>query len=150
MQSIKVLDVSERLIDELWNIVSKSGSFYSIADGVTKGTFEQAMFKSDFVLSVPGGYMHLNIERDYVELHPIATGKEAFREAKSTLKGIYALLGNLFQSKPICCIIPSEMESAKRLAAFAGMTDSGPIARVLSGVNLECAMFIWRPRNVQP
>jgi hypothetical protein len=145
---INVVDVDDAFVDELWKRVESSGSFYSIGDGTTKNVFRRMMFKSDLVLSIPGGYVRLDIGSDVIELHPIVFGPSAFVAAGDTLERIYALFSKLFQDKPICCIIPNEMRAAKKLALLAGMREKGPIARMLSGIRIACTAYVWRPKDV--
>jgi hypothetical protein len=150
MQSteIKVLDVDSQLVDKLWSRVEHSGSFYSIGDGVTKENFRRVLYGSSYVVAIDGGIVRLDIGSDYVELHPIAFSHAIFRNAHETIEAIYSRFVRSFQSKPICCIIPSEMRAAKVLAQLAGMHYEGVVYRLLSGVKLACSVYSWRPENV--
>jgi hypothetical protein len=143
--NLRLLDVNDALVEQLWNYVKNAGSFYSIGDGNSKEVFRKALYKSNYVLEAPGVFMHLNYEPSYVELHPILVGHQAIRTAKWAMKAIYDLLGSYFEGKPICCIIPSELESTMKLAEICGMHKEGLMLRPLSGVNVTCVKYSWRP-----
>ena len=144
MHCLKTVDVNDKLVDELWNKVSSSGSFYSIGDGVVKKVFRKVLFDSNFVLQVDTLTIRLEVKKDYIEVHPIAFGPSAFRYAKEALRDIIELRDKLFPRKPLCCIIPDGMRGAKRLARIAGMAQEGKTTRPLSGVQITCEVFVWR------
>jgi hypothetical protein len=145
---IKLIDVDDEFIDSLWNKINFAGSFYSIGDGVTKDTFRRVMYASSYVLAIDGGVIRLEIGSDFVELHIIVFNHAAFRNPKGIMESIVSRLGSSFHDKPICCIIPSEMRGAKRLAILAGMTQEMHLVRQLSGVNIDCDVFMRRYNNV--
>ena len=141
---ISVIDVTDTFVDNLWDKVKDSGSFYSIGDGSSKECFRRVFFESSLVLKVPGGFARFNVEPSFVELHPIIFGPELYRNARSTLEGICELARESFQGKPIRCIIPSRMKGLKRLAVLAGMEHRGACVRPLSGVPISCEVYEWR------
>lgn len=144
MRCLKVVDINDTFVDELWNKVSSSGSYYSIGDGVVKKVFRKVLFDSNFVLQVETFTIRLEVKKDYIEIHPIAFGPSAFRHAKEALRDIVELRDRLFAGKPLCCIIPDGMRGAKRLARISGMTQEGKTTRPLSGIQITCEVFVWR------
>lgn len=144
MPYLRLVSVNEKVIERLWDRISEAGSYYSIGDGVTKEVFSKVLFQSNFVLEAKNLAVRLELHDDYVELHPIVFGPSAFREAKKALEEI----STLFSTKPICCIIPSDMRGARRLAQAAGMRVMGMAMRPLSGVPVRCTVFEWRKEYV--
>ena len=67
MRCLKTVDVNDKLVDELWNKVSSSGSFYSIGDGVVKKVFRKVLFDSNFVLQVDTLTIRLEVKKDYMK-----------------------------------------------------------------------------------
>ena len=144
MRYLEPVDVNDRFVDEMWKKVSEAGSYYSIGDGVTKETFRKVLFQSALVLRGASAIFRIENNRDFVEVHPIVFGHSFFRDAHSVLEEGVKLLGKLFDSKPICCIIPDGMKGTRHLAQIAGMTEAGKLARELSGVPISCTVFVWR------
>ena len=144
MRYLEAVDVSDRIVDEIWERVSKAGSYYSIADGITKGNFRRMLFESSILYRAPSLVVRLNFTPEYVEIHPIAFGPSVFKHAREALSEIVELRDRLFSDKPICAIIPDGMRGAKRLAKVAGMTEEARYVRALSGVAIPCTVFTWR------
>lgn len=145
MKYIKRVDVDDALIDELWNKVKDTGSFYSIGDGRNKQSFRRVLFGSYAVLSIPGGYMRCDNYKDVVELHPILFSADVFRHAQEG----FSELKELFKGRDLCCIIPSEMHGAISLAKRVGMDRFGTCSRKLSGIDINCDVYVWRCENEQ-
>jgi len=145
MPQVKLLDVGDSLIDKLWEIVSQSGSFYSIGDGSSRKRLRDVLLSSSFVLEYSGSIVRLNVGEDYVELHPIVLGHSTIRDAPNAIKAIYNKLGIIFSPKPIRCTIPVELRSAHRLAERANMTFTGETQGMLSNVEVLCDVYEWRP-----
>jgi hypothetical protein len=143
MHFLKLVSVNDAFNDELWNRVSDSRRYYSIGDGFSKEVFRKVFFQSNYVLKGPNIVVRLEEARDYVECHPIVFGVEPFLHAREAMGDC----ASLFTSKPVCCIIPSGLRGAKRLARLAGMHQSGGCRRPLSGVVIPCE--IWRYDNVK-
>ena len=137
MPYLKAIDVDDEFVDEIWNRVSTSGSYYSIGDGVSKNVFRQMLFGS-FVLKGDGLVLRLDVKGNEIEIHPMIFGPSAFRYAKEALGEVK----EFFPESAICVIIPEGMRGAKRLAMAAGMKEAGKYSRPLSGVIIQCS--IWR------
>jgi hypothetical protein len=144
MPYLEAVDVDDRLVDELWEKLSCAGSYYSIADGISKDNFRSVLFRSSLVLRGPQLLVHLSEEKDFVELHPIAFGPECFRYASEALEDVGKFCERLFAKKPLCCIIPDGMRGARALARAAGMSEAGGYKRMLSGIEVSCTIFKWR------
>ena len=144
MHYLEAVDVSDRVVDEIWEKVSRAGSYYSIADGVTKEVFRRMLFESSILYRAPSLIIRLNFNKDFVEIHPIAFGPSVFKHAREALSEIVALRDRLFAEKPICVIIPDGMRGAKRLAKAAGMSEEAKYVRAFSGVAIPCTVFTWR------
>jgi hypothetical protein len=143
MPYLKAIDVDDELVDELWEKVSSSGSFYSIGDGVTKERFRWVLFQSALVLRGPCIVVRLDVG-EYVEYHPMIFGHSIFRYGREVLEDIARFRDRLFPNKPICCIIPDRMRGTKHLAISGGMVETGRFVRGLSGVAIPCTVFTWR------
>ena len=144
MHCLKVVDVDEELVDDLWKQVSGIGSYYSIGDGFSREVFQRMLYHSNFVLQAPSLTIRLVAEKDYLEVHPIAFGNSVFRHAVCAMEDIAELRDSIFKGREICCIIPDGMRGAKRLAQAAGMTETNKCIRELSGVVIACTVFTWR------
>jgi hypothetical protein len=144
MRCLKTVEINDSFVDEIWNKVASSGSYYSIGDGVKKEVFRKVLFNSNFVLQTEGLLIRLEVRESCIEIHPISFGPSTFRYAKEALKDIVDLRDRLFAGKLVCCIIPDGMRGAKRLARIAGMTSVEKLVRPLSGVPILCEVFIWR------
>ena len=143
MHFLKLVSVNDTFIDRLWDRVSDSRRYYAIGDGASKDVFRKVFFQSTYVLEGPNIVVRLDESRDYAELHPIVFGAEPFIHAQEAIGDC----ASLFTSKPVCCIIPSGLRGAKRLARLAGMHQSGGCVRPLSGVSVPCE--VWRYDNVR-
>ena len=147
MHYLKCIEINDSLVDELWQKVSKSGSYYSIGDGVTKNVFRRMLFESNVVLQGESILVRLEDHNDYVELHPIVFGHSVFKNAAGILGDVVSVVALLFSNKPICCIIPEGMKGTKRLAEVAGFHYNGPVERSLSGVVIRCSVFVKRSNS---
>ena len=141
MHYLNSCSVDDRLVDEIWERVSKSGSFYSIGDGVSKKTFRRVLFESNLVLTGENFLLRLEFHDDYVEVHPIVFGHSFFRNAKDIAEELSSIADRLFAKKRIWIIIPYEMKGAKHLARIAGFTQISLVYRDLSGVSISCSVF---------
>jgi len=148
MRRIKILDVGEKLIDEIWDCVSSASGFYSIGDGFSKEHLRKVFFESDIVVEVESGYARVELFDDFAEIHVLVFGPSFFAEAKENLQELYRECKGIFKNREIRCIIPSKMRGFKRLAKYAGMSFQGQCSRLLSGVAISCDVFTWRPENV--
>jgi hypothetical protein len=144
MPFLKAIDVNDSLVDELWHKVSRSGSYYSIGDGVAKATFCRVLFESPLVLRGKDFVIRCELHNDCVELHPLVFGPGAFHDVRAKVEEIATYATKLFAQKPLCCIIPFGMRGAKRLAESAGFVFHSILNRSLSGVNVRCVVFVKR------
>lgn len=144
MRCLRIVDVNDNIVDELWKKVENLGSFYSISDGVTKSTFRKMLFESTVLLQAENLVIRISESRGFIELHPIVFGPMAFRQARYALSDVGEYRDKLFAGKPLCCIIPNGMRGAKKLAMAAGMTETGDTNRLFSGILIPCSIFIWR------
>ena len=143
MRFLSLVSVNDKFVDALWDRAKGAGGYYAIGDGASKDVFRRMFFQSNYVLEGPNIVVRLNENLDHVELHPIIFGVEPFIHAREAMSDC----ASLFTSKPICCIIPSGLRGARRLAKLAGMHQSGGCVRPLSGVQIPCE--IWRYDNVR-
>jgi hypothetical protein len=147
MPCLRAVDVDDSLVDEIWQKVSHSGSYYSIGDGVAKKTFRRVLFESPLVLRGEDFVIRFELHEDCVELHPIVFGPQAFHDVEAKIGELTSFSNRLFAQKPLCCIIPIGMRGAKRLAHSAGFAFHGVLDRSLSGVNVRCAVFVKRSQD---
>lgn len=144
MRYLEEVPVDAVLVDEMWEKVADSGSYYSIGDGMTKNVFRSMLFQSNIVLRGPSVLIRLVDMKECLEAHPIAFGHSFFHHAREALADVMGIRDRFFPEKPICCIIPEGMKGAKRLARVAGMSETGKVTRGLSGVSIPCRVFSWR------
>jgi hypothetical protein len=149
MLFIKIVDVDQKLVSELWKKAGKSGGIYAIGDGASKEMFRVVLTQSAIVFEAFGSYFRVEPKGELLELHPIVFSHRVFAKAPELLQEIARACSVIFPGKLLCCIIPCRMESAVDLAVRAGMTYEGPATRMLSGVLVSCKAFSWRLNHVE-
>jgi hypothetical protein len=71
-------------------------------------------------------------------------GTSLFRDSVPASNELLMLVERLFDQRPICCIIPEGMRSAKRLAEASSFARERMLERNLSGVKLLCGVYVKR------
>jgi hypothetical protein len=148
MQFTRLVAVDESLVDKIWLSASKAGSLYSIGDGSSKEVLRKVLFKSSFVVEIEGGIVRAEDIGVAIELHPVATGPAIFRHARAVLQEIAGISQKVMPGKPLCCIIPKKLRGAISLASRSGMKLAGECSRVLTGIPIDCLVYVWEGKHV--
>ena len=144
MQYIKIIDVDDKFIDDLWAKVENTGTIFLLSDGYSKELFRSLYYNSNLVVSYEDGIMRVEVGENVIDIHLLALGHRFFHGVNKALEELCDLVHTNFPNKPIVCMIPTRMKSFRNIAELSGMIETGSCDRKMSGVVIPCTIFTWR------